>query len=153
VSGIWHGANWTFVVWGVLHGLFQIAEKMLGLNSLRPKGAGKFLQVIITFAIVDVLWVFFRIPTISEALYVIGKIFADFGNGKLYFGDGANMLYSCMGILMLFAKEISDEFFPARIRLLDSGKKQIRWISAVALFVIIIMTGVFDSGQFIYFQF
>ena len=153
VSGIWHGANWTFVVWGVLHGVFQIIEKMFGLQKSDSKGIVKIFRIFITFLIVNLLWVFFRMPTISEAWYVICKIFTDFGNTDLFFAENSTMLYILFGVFMLFGKEIFDEFFPNRMKLFDNPKVYVRWVAYIVIFVSIMLVGVFDGGQFIYFQF
>ena len=65
VSGFWHGAGWTFIVWGLLHGLAQIAERLLGQRRERlPKA----LQWALTFAFVNLAWVFFRAPDLASAV-------------------------------------------------------------------------------------
>jgi D-alanyl-lipoteichoic acid acyltransferase DltB (MBOAT superfamily) len=83
VSGLWHGANWTFVVWGALHGVFQVLEKTLGLD---PKGRYadsiflkrlKPIRILVTFLIVNFAWIFFRMPTLESAIDVIYKIFTE----------------------------------------------------------------------------
>ena len=79
VSGLWHGANWTFIVWGGLHGALQIIEKMLGLD---PKGRYgkpsiyiKPLRILTTFLFVNFAWIFFRAPSIAVAgNFVVGMI-------------------------------------------------------------------------------
>lgn len=64
VSGFWHGAGWTFIIWGGLHGLAQIVERMWGKGrAALPKG----LQWILTFLFVNLVWVFFRAPSLSAA--------------------------------------------------------------------------------------
>ena len=69
VSGIWHGAGWTFIVWGLLHGLAQVAERALGRRGGRlPKWA----QWAATFLFVNLAWVFFRAPSLSAA----GQLFS-----------------------------------------------------------------------------
>ncbi|MFZ1694256.1 MAG: MBOAT family O-acyltransferase [Flavobacteriales bacterium] len=77
VSGFWHGANWTFLAWGGLHALFFLPMLITSTNrkrmataapnALLPKG-GDLVRMILTFALVDVAWVFFRSPDISSAL-------------------------------------------------------------------------------------
>jgi len=65
VSGFWHGAGWTFLIWGGLHGLAQIAERMLGeKRAALPKG----LQWALTFLFVNLAWVFFRAPDLASAM-------------------------------------------------------------------------------------
>lgn len=61
VSGIWHGANWTFIVWGCMHGLLQIAEKALGWQKYEGRNFGiRIARMGITFLLVDFAWVFFK---------------------------------------------------------------------------------------------
>ena len=68
VSGIWHGANWTFIIWGCMHGICQIIEKMLGQQKCEYGRFGKSVKIIITFLIVNFAWIFFRMPTIGDAV-------------------------------------------------------------------------------------
>ena len=74
VSGIWHGANWTFIVWGLLHGVLQCIEKLLGID---PKGRFaqsavlrvlKPVRILITFSLVTLLWILFRILPLPALL-------------------------------------------------------------------------------------
>jgi hypothetical protein len=68
VSGIWHGAGWTFIVWGLLHGLAQVVERLLGeKREILPKP----LQWVLTFAFVNLAWVFFRAPDIVSAVELL----------------------------------------------------------------------------------
>lgn len=68
VSGFWHGAGWTFLLWGLLHGLAQVAERLLGGRLERiPKP----VRWCLTFAFVNVAWVFFRAPELAEALRLL----------------------------------------------------------------------------------
>ena len=84
VSGLWHGAAWTFVIWGVLHGLYQIIGTVtvkkrnslverLGFTTSHP--AVIWVRRVITFVLVDFAWLFFRANSISDAGALIGKIF------------------------------------------------------------------------------
>ena len=68
VSGFWHGAGWTFLVWGALHGLAQIAERAWGGGRARLPA---WLQWALTFLFVNVAWVFFRAPSVSDALTLL----------------------------------------------------------------------------------
>ena len=57
VSGIWHGANWTFIVWGCMHGISQIIEKMLGQQKCKYGWFGKMIKIVITFLFVSFAWI------------------------------------------------------------------------------------------------
>ena len=73
LSGLWHGAAWTFVVWGLYHGLFLILDKW-GLRKLLDK-MGKVPSVLLTFLLVMVGWVIFRADTIGYAVAYLGRLF------------------------------------------------------------------------------
>lgn len=142
VSGLWHGANWTFVVWGGLHGAFQIIEKMV-----RVRFWGK---VIITFLLVDFAWIFFRSATIGQAGTIIHKIVTDI-TGPLFIHKTV-MMYIVIGVGILMLHDILKEYY--RDRMAAMMKKAIvRWSVYLVLIVLILGIGVFDGGQFIYFQF
>ena len=73
VSGIWHGANWTFLIWGTIHGLAQILENIFsnGINRIKKLKIGRFVLWIAVFAFCNLAWVFFRADSLSEAIQVI----------------------------------------------------------------------------------
>jgi D-alanyl-lipoteichoic acid acyltransferase DltB (MBOAT superfamily) len=154
ISGIWHGANFTFIIWGALHGLFSIIEKGLGLE--RKQLAGKlsfrtFLNTIITFIMVDFAWIFFRANTLSDAWVIISSIFTTFGE-KLFI-KWEVFFVAIICFIILFFKEVTDEFYPDKFKLLDSKNRYLSIASMAVLVCLIILLGIFDSGQFIYFQF
>ena len=76
VSGIWHGAAWTFILWGVLHGVFVVIERLLGKNLEKIP---RVIRIIITFLIINALWVLFRAENFTQALTVY-KGMINFGN-------------------------------------------------------------------------
>jgi alginate O-acetyltransferase complex protein AlgI len=78
LGGLWHGANWTFVVWGGLHGVFLAAERWIGGRAARwrlPRGvAFKLLLALLTYTLVNVAWVFFRAKSMPAALTMLGAL-------------------------------------------------------------------------------
>lgn len=158
VSGLWHGANWTFIVWGTLHGLAQVGEKALGLD---PKGrhSGKKLmrhlkplRIIITFLFVTFAWIFFRMPTLGDAVNFISRIFTAHDSQEFMAkATNTDKLLTFIAICLLFAVELRGEYLRDRFRALDSPK--VRWIVCVGLFCILLCAGVLDSGSFIYVNF
>lgn len=79
VSGLWHGASLTFVVWGFLHGLFQVTEVYFRKNFTDKKHKTKLMQIfnqVRTLALVALCWVFFRADTLENAFRVLGGLFA-----------------------------------------------------------------------------
>lgn len=154
VSGIWHGANWTFIFWGVMHGVLQVIEKVLGWQKYEGHNIWvKAFRMLVTFLLVNLAWVFFRMPNIGDAFAVIGKMFTDPGLFDIRegFGTSSGVLMALIGLLILAFKDIREEFFVSRIIWLNNPI--IRWACYVILFCLIISIGVLDSSQFIYVSF
>jgi len=153
VSGLWHGAEYTFLIWGALHGMFMIAERqMYGAKIKEISNNLTFSNVIrmcVTFLIVTFAWVFFRADNFSDASLVIGKIFSSAGMPYL---DLHTLLYSFVfgGIMLL--KDFRDEFFPNKFPVFESKKKAVRIVSYYLLIFFILEYGA-NGQSFIYFQF
>lgn len=152
VSGLWHGAAWTFVLWGALHGLYQILE------ALRKKYFGeptynhwwsKALKMLFVFFIVNMAWIFFRANTIGDAFTAIVKMFT---NAGAPFMSPMAMLFGMLSFVILVVKDFADEFHPSW-KLLASDNKVVATIACTLLAVYVLLFGVLDSSQFIYFQF
>lgn len=153
ISGFWHGANWTFIVWGALHGTFLIVH--IACNKLlqrwgyqfKPNPLKTLLQVIFTFLLVSVTWIFFRATYVSDAIYIVKSIFHINFNDHVQFSLNNNEIwFSVFLIVLLCLKE--------RFYLIIPTKKN---LSFIILFSIIVFScyffGVFNNKQFIYFQF
>lgn len=151
VSGIWHGANWTFIVWGVIHGVFQIIEKALGWNKKESRGLVKVLRIVFTFAIVTVAWVVFRSPSIEDAFGFIGRFFSNSGR-LIAYGTGSELLYCFIAFLPLLVYDGLREFID-RLYSKLINTELIRWIVYITLFTMIILMGVHDGSSFIYASF
>ena len=156
LSGIWHGANWTFVIWGAIHGAFLAATALWrrSTSTAAKTGPGVASRLIgwpVTFAVVLFAWIFFRAGDVTAAFGIIGKIFTK--PGPLFPGDGVpNQALALLCIALLMARELKEEFLP-RFRLLTSGNFLVSAVSAAALAVFILLTAVWHGGEFIYFQF
>ena len=153
VSGIWHGANWTFIVWGCMHGVCQIVEKMLGQQKCNYGLFGKTVKIIVTFLIVNFAWIFFRMPTLADACGVIARIFNLSLPMNIFLPTHTDFFLALMGICFLFIKDFFDEYRPNRLILFDNTNRYIRWGSYITIFIIIMLTGVFGADQFIYVNF
>ena len=152
VSGIWHGANWTFIVWGCIHGVFQIVEKALGWQKYEGHNwVVRLIRICSTFLLVDFAWIFFRMPTIGDAWGVICRFFTDFGMPKLSDIGSAILLIIVMGLSTLIFKDIKDEFFNNKLSVLEA--KPVCWLIYVGLFCMILLFGALDGGSFIYVSF
>jgi len=153
VSGLWHGANWTFIFWGWLHGLFQIIEKHTGLSSTPINMWERGFRIFLTFIIVNFAWIAFRMPTITDTFAIYSKIFTDF-NGSLFIpGDKTTIILILFALLLLIIKEITDEYYPKLFNIMNSTNTIIRWCGYLSMVVIILLLGVFDASQFIYVSF
>ena len=153
VSGIWHGANWTFIVWGCMHGVCQIIEKILGQQKCEYGRLGKVVKIFITFIIVNFAWIFFRMPTLTDACGVIARIFDFSLPMNIFFDSNVNMLLIIMGPTILFIKDYFDEYHSNRLVLFNNQSSFIRWSAYIVVFVMIMLTGVFGADQFIYVSF
>ncbi len=149
ISGLWHGANWTFVIWGALHGTYQIVERSAGdiIKFKLPKAAG----IILVFVLTCLAWVFFRAATVHDAFHIIGTMFTNPGE-SLHIGDKGIFVFSIIGLLFLFAIEYTMEYHPD-FSLLNHRLAPVRFATILFMLVYIISLGVFDGSQFIYFQF
>ena len=152
VSGLWHGAAWTFVLWGALHGLYQIMEalykKYFGELQYHHWWS-KVIKISLVFLLVNIAWIFFRANTITDAFIAIIKIFNC--PGKPFLSPMA-MLFGMLSLVILVIKDFADEYKPS-MKLLSSDNKVVSIVSSSFLAIYIILFGVLDSSQFIYFQF
>jgi len=154
VSGLWHGAAWTFVIWGALNGIYQIVEKSFknAKNKINETSIlRKTTNIFITFLLTCFAWIFFRANSISDAFVIIKKIIVS--HGKLYIGDSiAFFIYSLFGIGVLLAVDFRVEFLK-RKNPMPITSRIIRYAWYTSLVIFILLVGVLDGGQFIYFQF
>ena len=173
VSGLWHGANWTFVIWGALHGTYLIIGivtrefrvkfvKAIGLDKQRT--LHRFIQTMITATLVSFSWIFFRAVDFSDALHIFKSIFTGIGNIAGIFGpERMHVLYldrnmfdfSVCVFLILFLGIV--ELIQRRgsiIEMINQKPAVYRWILYYLILIAILLFGQYDLTQrFIYFQF
>ncbi len=158
VSGLWHGANWTFIIWGGLHGLYAVASKFT--KDVRDKIA-QWLRVpglvrhgwaiLFTFALASFSWIFFRANDLQSAMLIVTRIFSgDFG--PLFIPAADQFVYGLAAIFMLLAVDIFHEN-RSIAAWLDSKPLPLRWAAYASVVVVILLMGIFNGSQFIYFQF
>lgn len=150
-SGIWHGANWTFIWWGGIHGIFLVINtlylKIFGKNNFIPKA----INIITTWILVTWAWIFFRANSLSDAFTVMKRIIFD--HGKFYKGEGyPSIILPLLMILILLIKEIKDEY-KFKFSLIHHSNPWISIPSVALLIITILLCAEFNSGKFIYFQF
>lgn len=152
VSGIWHGANWTFIVWGCMHGLLQIVEKALGWQKYEGNNwAVRTMRICLTFLLVNFAWVFFRMPDIGSAFRMLGQMFTNVGTPDLSDLGGSALIMLGIGMVILVFKDLRDEFFRSKFAFIE--RKVVRFVIYVVLFCLILNFGVLDGGSFIYVSF
>lgn len=153
LSGIWHGAAWSFLIWGALHAVYYLCEHFLGLQSDKIKW-NKFTSVIsgiIVFTLVTLAWIFFRLD-FENATFVIGRILTDCGR----FSMGASSFTFASTILMLVIFIIYELMARRRIVWFDvedyDHNLKANLIGIIPLLVLMGMFGM-SSDNFVYFQF
>ena len=162
VSGFWHGANWTFIVWGFLNALYIMPSIIFNTNrtNLDIVAQGKllpsfreFLSVILTFLLTVFAWIFFRSNTIDQALHYISRVFSAPFFDFSVFKSGAVSAPILIFIFLFIIIEWMGREQQYAIAKLFSGKPKIyRWAFYYLILVIIfIFAG--SNQQFIYFQF
>lgn len=155
LSGIWHGAAWNFLIWGVLHAVFYMVEHAIGLQrkAIRWNCIGKIAWGIVVFIGVTTAWIFFRIGTFEGAVSVVAKIFTDFV-GPFSYGSSAFSFGAClimMAVLLLYELIILRGWLTFDT---EGYEKRLtaNVLSIVPLLLLICMFGV-SSDNFVYFQF
>ena len=157
VSGVWHGANWTFIFWGFIHGMLQCIEKILGID---PKGKYSNhplfrklipIRILITFLLVNFAWILFRLPSLEVANIVFSKIFTWEGSG-LFLPSNSTLAFMLIALTIVISKDICEEYF-SKIQLFNKQNVVVRWSSYLIIITLIMLCGVFDSSQFIYVKF
>ena len=162
LSGLWHGASMTFVVWGGLHGVAQVSEKSFDKTKLmRWKKKLPFaVQSIINFVIVSILWVFFRAQSIEDALYTLLFCFNGYTSPMQWFVSAAGNLgigwlegIKIVGMLILLG--IFDYLSLEKdvIAEVSKWKTGWRWLLYVSFIVMIFLLSPASSAEFIYFDF
>ena len=151
LGGLWHGASWNFVIWGGLHGLFLGLERFFKYPSYIESKSyiQKFFSAIISFNLVCFAWVFFRSETLSKSLGIISRIF-DFNFFMNLKVKDTNIFISIVLNIFIFLaleriiKNISQNKLPQTLK--------VSFIHAT-LVILILLFGVNEGSQFIYFQF
>jgi alginate O-acetyltransferase complex protein AlgI len=149
VSGLWHGANWTFVIWGALNGIYLIIEAVLIKSDKK-----NIVNVFTTFVLICFSWIFFRANNVDEAFYILKTILSN--PGKLYIPGGADVVapvFAAIAIAILLVAEIKKEYFNKVFTISENKYAIVRWAFYSGIIFMILYMGVFNSSQFIYFQF
>jgi D-alanyl-lipoteichoic acid acyltransferase DltB (MBOAT superfamily) len=156
VLGFWHGANWTFVVFGFLQGLILSLEiftrrQRKEMRKKIPKWLNDGGGILFTFGYFTLSSIFFRADSVTDALHIIKKIVSF--SGPLYIESTSIVMFLLLAVFYLTAYEFKKEFFDKKFSLSNNKYWLVRYAYYCMLIVIILETAVFDGGEFIYFQF
>ena len=159
VSGLWHGAAWTYIIWGGLNGMYLVISSLsqparravaarVGLAARPAIHAG--VQILCTFVLTCIAWVFFRAPDFEAAIAALERMALN--HGPLFLGGARDLIYGGIGIVMVLGM---DSWMGRRTidEALESRTRVQRWLIYLGLLVWIVCAGVFNASQFIYFQF
>ncbi len=172
VSGIWHGSGLTFLVWGMLHGFYQVIGYLL--KPLRDRGAALFgierssfshraIKVIVTFMLVNIAWVFFRADSLETALVVLRRSL-EFTPWAIFdgsiFAPGLNYRNLCLLAMGLLVMAVVDIFEYRGVDIFGRVIAQgiwLRWLVAIGGVLLVLICGIwgpgYDAASFIYQQF
>ena len=160
ISGLWHGANWTFVIWGALNGVYLILSSLtaplrnavvdrIGITAY-PRFHHVF-QVFITFCLISFAWIFFRASSVQDALYIVSHLFDDL------LGVSRRGRFAIDGFIlffMLFMEYIHYAHRNGGMNDLFAGRPlAVRWSLYYALVICTVLFGSYSQQRFIYFQF
>lgn len=167
LAGLWHGAGWTFIIWGLLHSTYLVFShftrkqrrkyrRKFQLQKKYPQ-LFKLFQICITFHLVSFAWIFFRANNLQDALYIIKNLFTNlcFQNYKLYNFSLSKFDFaiSIMSIIFFIIIELF-QGHKSIIRSLSQKPILFRWILYYLFVIFIILFGVYNTdAKFIYFQF
>jgi len=159
ISGIWHGASLTFVVWGLLQGAFLSIEAIINKSKLTFEKKFRLqtnvfynsLTIVLTFILFAFSQIFGRATNIDDAFMVIRKMVLEQGN--MFIGSPSTLIYGLFGLSIMLINDFIFEFNKTRWKLLCSNQSAFQVLSISLIVIIILLIGVFDGGQFIYFQF
>lgn len=162
LTGLWHGANWTFVIWGLLHALYLLFDfyskkarkKFFKSVGIKKKSKGlRAISLILTFVLVSFAWIFFRANSTSDAFFIIQKLFSAWDNysipelDKIFYVIGGVVALVLMIIIEIVLKNKQIE------SLFENHPRIIRWSFYYLLIAFIFVVGYFGDVAFIYFQF
>jgi len=169
VSGLWHGASWNYIAWGLLHAVYQIVgdiKAKLNMNVYSAKWGGEELtfsarlgKILVTFILVDIAWVFFAANGLKNALGMFGQMFTVFQTTSVYDlglnrGNWVMLLFS---LVILLIVDILHEKGKSVFKEFNKQALWFRWLIYLGLIWSVIMFGIYgigyDTSQFIYFQF
>jgi hypothetical protein len=171
ISGIWHGAGLTFIVWGALNGLYQIISEWTSpardrivelLRIDRATFGHRVFQTVLTFGLITFAWVFFRANSLADALYMVSRMFLPtvwiFTDGTMT-QQGLSSAELTVALLSTGLVWVLD-WLSLRLDLLTHFNRQhllVRWAVYYGLILVVVVFGryggTYDAADFVYFKF
>lgn len=159
ISGLWHGASWSFVLWGLFHALLQIFEQIIYLSKKASNSIIRFLKIILNFILITISWVFFKITDVKQALAMLQKalFFPSFNlNLDLLKISPNELSIALCFILIIVILDLLRNHFDM-IKWFRKRNFVFRFLIYILLFSSFLILGVYgtgyDANQFIYIQF
>ncbi|MBV5313980.1 MAG: MBOAT family protein [Prolixibacteraceae bacterium] len=159
ISGLWHGASMTFVIWGFLHGLFLVCEYLISKFVTLPRKLS-WIGLISTFLLANLVWVFFRADTLEQSLFILSKFNLSFGfihEVASHFAENSEFRETMISLLISFPIFIFLEILINQTdfnTIIEKRTAVLRWSIYLILAFAILIFGVLNAApQFIYFQF
>jgi len=161
VSGLWHGAAITFIIWGAIHGIIIVLEKAFSNNKLTIKRSGLIsgtFFMLFTFTMVSVAWVFFRANSFSDSIYIVKNLLNFNQEINTYYHLGLashEFKLALITIVLLLTFDFIHKKYNAQ-KLLNKTNFVIRSVAYVVIIFSILIFGVYGDenvSEFIYFQF
>lgn len=159
ISGLWHGAGWTYVAWGGIHGTAQVFEKIFVSSNMRKnsKKLPQAISVFFVFIFCNFAWIFFRAENLTDACYIIGRFFSDQKNPSTFLHNTINLSMTKLAIIIcsLIILGIYDcaSLKTDVIHWISHKKTGFRWAIYIVFIFFTILTAQVGDNNFIYFQF
>jgi len=156
IIGVWHGASWNYVLFGLLQALVLMIETVTKkqrnkLSKKKPVLIYNSASIVLTFLFVSFALIIFRTPTPNKALLIFKSMFQN--PGPIYFDIPSTVLFILIGSLVMLAYDILQEYNNIRFMLKVQRNWVIQNLAYAFLLIYILVAAVFDGGQFIYFNF
>ncbi|MEA9356614.1 MBOAT family O-acyltransferase [Bacteriovorax sp. PP10] len=171
LSGLWHGANWTYIFWGGINGVYLVFALIKNKFVKQDLHRHKWFNVFVTFALICFSWIFFRANNIEDAFTVIKGLGSGYSSlfsnirqhgfsliaqdtflGLKMGMSFYNFAFSLLLIALLVVLERFHQLYPFQ-KICDEKPAWIRWSAYYVIVIVIILSGVFGGNHFIYFQF
>jgi alginate O-acetyltransferase complex protein AlgI len=169
-SGIWHGATWGFIVWGLLHGIYLVAglyyrpfqKKVLKSIGMQKSRLVQIVEVIVTFNLICFAWIFFRTKYLTDARYFVSHLFSFVNPINSTSSSGTYVKkyillglgdHNCIVLIVSLFVYLGSQLLARKHHVLNIKQMAVRWSFYYGLAMYIIFFGIFKGDNFVYFKF